>query len=492
MTVKQSSKKATSPYRVAALTAVLTIIISGSAAYFFGYLGPKDKEHSKKATEKKIAYWRAPMNPTEIYDKPGKSSMGMDLVPVYEDAVNTPSSRDKTERKIAYWRAPMDPTEIYDEPGKSSMGMDLVPVYEDELVAGVDVNIDPVTQQNMGLRTAVVEKAPLAHTIRTYGHITADETRTVQVNLKFNGWIEKLYVDFKGKFVEKGQPLFEIFSPELLAAQEEYLVAHRSMSRGLIQGGKDLLASSRRRLQYFDVPESEIQAIEKTGTVKKTLMLRSPASGFVIQKNVEEGAFVKAGTMTFRIADLSRVWVEAHIYEFELPWIAEGQEAEMTLSYQPGKVFSGKVSYIYPYLQPKTRDIVIRLEFENPIMELKPDMYANVRLKTNTDVEGLVIPSEAVLRSGERNVVFVMREGGKFTPRDVTLGSSVDGGMVHILSGLAPGEVVVTSGQFLLDSESKLKEAIQKMLEAKRIKLKEAREIEDEEEDLLKDVEEDM
>jgi Cu(I)/Ag(I) efflux system membrane fusion protein/cobalt-zinc-cadmium efflux system membrane fusion protein len=492
MTVKQSSKKATSPYRVAALTAVLTIIISGSAAYFLGYLGPKDKEHSKKATEKKIAYWRAPMNPEEIYDKPGKSAMGMDLMPVYEDETNTSSGKDQMERKIAYWRAPMDPTEIYDKPGKSAMGMDLVPVYEDELVSGVDVIIDPVTQQNMGLRTAFVNKAPLVHNIWTYGHITADETRTVQVNPKFNGWIEKLYVDFTGKFVEKDQPLFEIFSPELLSAQEEYLVALRSMSRELAERGKDLLASSRRRLQYFDVPESEIRAIEKTGIVKKTLMIRSPVTGFVIQKNVEEGVFVKAGTMIFRIADLSRVWVEAHIYEFELPWIAKGQEAEMTLSYQPGKVFSGKVTYIYPYMQPKTRDVVIRLEFENPIMELKPDMYASVRIKTNTEIEGLVIPSEAVLRSGERNVVFVMREGGKYTPRDVTLGVSVDGGMVHILSGLAPNEVVVTSGQFLLDSESKLKEAIQKMLEAKRVKLREAREIEDEEEDLLKDVEEDM
>ena len=205
---------------------------------------------------------------------------------------------------------------------------------------------------------------------------------------------------------------------------------------------------------------------------------------------------MKAGTMLFRIADLSRVWVEAHIYEYELSWVAEGQEAEMTLPYQPGKVYSGKVSYVYPYLQPQTRDVVIRLEFENPDMALKPDMYVDVRIKSSFGREGLVIPSEAVIRSGERNVVFVTREDHKFSPRDVTLGLPVDGGKIQILTGLAADEIVITSGQFLLDSESKLKEAVQKMLEAKREKVKEAETVEEdffedmeEEDDFFKDME---
>ena len=391
------------------------------------------------------------------------------------------------DKEILYWVAPMDPTYIRKEPGKSPMGMDLVPVYEDELVGGVAVSIDPVIQQNMGIRTALVKQEPLVFTIRTYGHITPDETRTTQINTKTSGWIETLYIDFTGKYVAKKEPLYEIYSPELLAAQEEYLVAFQNMQRLTGRGNQGLLASARRRLENFDIAPGEIDFIEKTGSVKKTLMVRSPFGGFVIDRKVEEGGYVKAGTMLFRIADLSRIWVEAHIYEYEFAWVAEGQAAEMTLPYQPGTVFYGRVSYVYPYLQPKTRDVVVRLEFENPDLALKPDMYADVRIKASAGRQGLVIPSEAVIRSGERNLVFVTRPNDKFTPRDVTLGLPVDGGKIQILTGLAPGETVVTSGQFLLDSESKLKEAVQKMLEAKR---EETQAEEADEEDFFEDMEE--
>ena len=194
-------------------------------------------------------------------------------------------------------------------------------------------------------------------------------------------------------------------------------------------------------------------------------MIRSPASGVVIEKTAEEGGHVKAGTTVYRIADLSRVWVEAHIFEYELPWVKEGQPAAMTIPYWPGDVRSGTVTYVYPYLRPQTRDVRLRLEFDNADLRLKPDMYADIHIKTRADEQGLLLPSEAVLRSGERNVVFVVKGGGKFTPREVTLGLSTDGGMVQALAGLAPGDVVVTSGQFLLDSESKLQEAVQKMIE---------------------------
>ena len=495
MAKNKSSKKPVSPFRVVAMSVILTLLLAGGGAYFLGFLGPRDNpkavgEAGGGGTERKIAYWRAPMNPTEIYDKPGKSAMGMDLVPVYEDEVDSNKTEGETERKIAYWRAPMNPTEIYDKPGKSAMGMDLVPVYEDELVGGVDVKVDPVTQQNMGLRTAIVKKGPLIHTLRIYGHITYDETRVAQISPKSSGWIEKIHIDFTGKFVEKGQPLFEIYSPELLTAQEEYMVTYRSLQRTSGIGNQELLASARRRLQYFDVAESEIQGIETSGQIKKTVTIRSPFSGIVTLKNAEEGSYVKAGTTIYRIADLTRVWVEAHIFEYELPWVSEGQAAEMTLPYLPGRVFSGKVFYVYPYLQPKTRDIVIRLEFENPELVLKPEMYADIHLKAIGKEEGLIIPSEAVIRSGERNVVFVTRDGNKFTPRDVTLGLSLDDHKVQVLAGLAPGEAVVTSGQFLLDSESKLQEAVQKMLEAKREKAKAAEK--EDEEDFFEDIEEEQ
>ena len=421
------------------LTAVLTLFLAGGTAYFMGYLVPR--EHGQGT---------------------GKSPASEHP----QDAQAT-SPSDAKKGKILYWRAPMNPTEIHDKPGKSAMGMDLVPVYEDEMTDQKAVKIDPVIQQNMGIRLAQVTKGPLIHTIRTYGNITPDETLTAQVNLKTSGWIEKLFVDFTGKYVKKGEPLFEIYAPDLVAAQEEYLIAFRSLKPTGGLGGRSMLESSQRRLQYFDVPESEIEAIEKSGKVKKTLMIRSPLSGFVIRRNAEEGSYIKAGTEVFRIADLSRVWVDAHLYEYELSGISEGQQAEMTLPYLPGKTFSGTVAFVYPYLQPKTRDLIIRLVFQNPEMELKPEMYANVSIKTVLKGEGLRVPSEAVIRTGMRNVVFVSSGDGKFLPRDLILGPLLDNDKIQVLAGITAGDSVVVSGQFLLDSESNLKEAVRKMMDVK-------------------------
>ena len=453
----------------AAVTFSLTFVLLNTTGWRVPKQAGSDAPTESVEDEEKTVYV-GPMHPWIISDEPGQCPIcGMDLVP---KAANETGQDPFTtgERKIAYWRAPMNPQEIYDQPGKSAMGMDLVPVYEDELVGGVNISIDPVTQQNMGIRTKEVVEGALSNTIRTYGHITYDETQTVQVSLKTSGWIENIHVDFSGKHVEKGQPLFELYSPALVAAQEEYLSTYRSIKQNTGQNSagmkNDLLASARRRLEYFDVAESEIKTIENTGFANKTVTIRSPASGIVIDKNVEKGSYAEAGTTVYRIADLSRVWLEAHIFEYELPWVSEGQEVEMRIPYEPGKIYTGRVSFVYPYLQRKTRDVVIRLEFENPELALKPDMYADVWIKTGAIGKGLIIPSEAVIRSGERNIVFVAQQQGKFTPRNINIGLSLDDGMVLVLSGVAPGDMVVTSGQFLLDSESKLKEAIQKMMEA--------------------------
>ena len=369
------------------------------------------------------------------------------------------------QRKILYWRAPMNPKEIYNHPGKSAMGMDLVPVYEDAVSGGGTVTIDPVIQQDMGVRMAKVTEGPLTYTIRTYGHITYDETRLARIAPKFSGWIEKLYVDFTGQKVDAGQPLFEIYSPELVTAQEEYLAAFKS--RKGMAGGDNLLETVKRRLLFYDIAESEIKQIEKQGYARRTITVRSPFSGVVTEKHAVEGGYVMSGETVYQIADLSRVWVEAHIYEYELPMIREGLTAQMTLPYLPGKVYTGRVAFVYPYLQRKTRDVVIRLTFDNPDGELKPDMYADVFVKTTRGKSGMMIPDEAVLRTGERDIVFVSRGDGKFTPRAVQLGGALDNGMVQILSGLVTGETIVTSGQFMLDSESSLKEAVQKMMEVK-------------------------
>lgn len=451
-------------FKLMFVSSFLTAVIILTAFYFAGVPTHKknaDHDHLKDKTEELL--YTCSMHPFIITEEPGSCPVcGMNLVPKQKEK----QPEGSKERKIAYWKAPMNPEEIYDKPGKSAMGMDLVPVYEDELSSGVEITINPVIRQNMGIRTQKAFLAPLIHTIRTFGHLTYDETRTVQVSPRYSGWVEKLHVNFKGQMVKKGQALFTIYSPELITAQEEYLEALRSSKKQTSGYGSKILKSAKRRLENYNISKKEIRSIESGNQAKNSITIRSPFTGVVSVKNIIEGGYFKAGTNLYTISDLSKIWVEAHVYEYELSRISEDMNAEITLPYHPGKVYKGKVTYIYPYLQKKTRDVVIRLEFENPELELKPDMYANVQIKTSGDKQGLVIPSEAVIRSGEQNLVFLTDGDGRFFPRNVTPGLSLDNGNIHILTGIAPNELVVTSGQFLLDSESKLKEAVNKMLEA--------------------------
>ena len=381
----------------------------------------------------------------------------------------------RTGKKIKYWVAPMDPTYIRNEPGKSPMGMDLVPVYEEEgeekEPASV-IRIDPVTIQNMGVRLAQVERKPLVRNIRTYGSITYNEKNIYTVNTKFSGWIEKIYVDFVGDKVKKGQPLFDIYSPELVTAQEEYLLAVQQCASlcespypSVAAGARRLIEASRTRLRYWDLTEGQINRIKSTGQVQKTLTVFSPASGVVTEKTAFEGHYVKEGEHQYVVADLSTIWVDVEVYEYEIPWIHNGMPAEMDLSYIPGERFEGKVLYIYPFLQEKTRTAKLRLEFRNHDYQLKPGMYANVYLKPFVVENSVVIPQEAVIVSGLRKVVFVSLGEGKFQPRDVTLGVEGNDNQYQVLEGLKEGETIVVSAQFMLDSESRLREAIQKMLE---------------------------
>jgi Cu(I)/Ag(I) efflux system membrane fusion protein/cobalt-zinc-cadmium efflux system membrane fusion protein len=358
------------------------------------------------------------------------------------------------------------------------MGMDLVPVYEEE---GQDkepastIRIDPVTIQNMGVRLGRVTRKPLVKYIRTFGNITYDERRIYTVNTKFNGWIEKLYVDFVGDKVKKGQPLFDIYSPELVTAQEEYLLAlqhNKSLKEspypGIREGAQRLLDASRTRLKYWDLSDKQIKKIEHTGNVQKTLTIYSPAKGVVIKKYAFQGHYVKAGDHQYEIADLSNVWVDVDIYEYELPWVRNGMPAKMELSYIPGKIFAGKVLYVYPFLTAKTRTATLRLEFPNPDFQLKPNMYANVTLESAIAGDSLVIPQEAVIDSGIRKIVFVALGKGKFQPREVKLGMEGNGNEYQVLNGLKENEQIVISAQFMFDSESRLREAIEKMLEVRQ------------------------
>ncbi len=409
------------------------------------------------------------MHPMIVVDEPGLCPIcGMDLVPL------EPAGGGKSagERKIRYWVAPMDPTYIRDEPGKSPMGMDLVPVYEDEATGGVIVTIDPVTVQNMGVRTVRAEKRTLQRTVRTVGNVVPMEPRQFSVNSKVNGWVETLHVNETGQRVQRGQKLLEIYSPELVTAQQEYLLAlanfeavRQSPFADIVDGARRLLEASRSRLAYWDITDGQIAALEESRQPRRTLTLHAGHRGIVMLKNVESGMFVKGGVELFKIADIGKVWVMADIYEYELPWVKAGQPAEIVLPFVGGKTVRGVVSFIYPFVEPKTRTVKARIELDNPEYELKPDMYVNVRIHSDPVREALAVPVEAVLRSGEKETVFVALDGGRFEPRLVRTGVQNQEGYVQVLQGLMPGEAVVTSAQFMLDSESKLKAAVQKMMQ---------------------------
>jgi len=426
---------------------------------------------SAHAAEEGAQKYTCGMHPMIITDEPGLCPIcNMDLTPL------KPSGPESTagmtgERRIKYWVAPMDPSFIRNEPGKSPMGMDLVPVYEDEVASGTMITIDPVTSQNMGVRTAVVKRKDLSRTIRTVGLIGYEEPKQFSINSKTDGWVERLYVNETGQFVKKGAPLLDLYSPALVSAQEEYLLApnnHQSLAESpfpeIARGAKRLLDASKRRLKLWDVSDRQVAHLEKTGEVSKSLTLYAPYDGVVTMKMVREGQFVKGGMELLMLSDISKVWVYADIYEYEMPWVRVGQKARILLPYVGSEPIESTVSFIYPFVEPKTRTVKARFDIENPDFALKPDMYVNVRLESEPVADALTVPAEAVLHSGEKKTVFVAQGEGKFEPRLVKTGLQNDEGDLEIVQGLLEGEHVVISAQFMLDSESKLREAIQKML----------------------------
>jgi Cu(I)/Ag(I) efflux system membrane fusion protein len=378
------------------------------------------------------------------------------------------------ERTPLYYRHPMDPTVTSPVPAKGSMGMDYIPVYASD--AGSDelagtVSIDSVVQQNIGVRTAKAELASLSHTVRAVGRISYDETRITQLHPKIEGWIEELFVDTTGEQVEKDTILLSLYSPRLVASQQEYVLALKNNETlmhspvdDIRRGAEQLVQSSRARLELFDVPEHQIRELEASLTPQKTLHIHSPAAGIVTQIGARQGQHVTPATQLYVIADLSRVWAYADIFEYELPWVDVGDEAEMTLAALPGQVFRGRVAYVYPYAETKTRTVKVRIEFDNPSLALKPETFVEITVRASKQEDATVIPAEAVVRSGSQDQVFVVRSPGKFEPRKVVLGLQ-SGGRVIVIDGIVPGEEIVTSAQFLIDSESKLREAAAKMTE---------------------------
>jgi Cu(I)/Ag(I) efflux system membrane fusion protein len=379
------------------------------------------------------------------------------------------------ERKILYWKSPMDPTFISKSPGKDSMGMDLVPVYAGEQPEGPPgtVRIDPATIQNIGVTTLVVERKRLTRDIRTVGRIGYDETKVRRIAPKIGGWIEAQHVNFPGQIVRRGEALLEIYSPELVATQEEYLVALRYQDRlgesslpDATAGASDLVGSAETRLRYWNITDRQIDALRERGEITRTMVLHAPFQGIIVERNVPEGGFLQPGQTVYAISDISTIWVYADVYEYEAPWLRVGQEATMTLAYQPGVTYRGRVAYVYPTLDKKTRTIEVRMEFPNtPGLDLKPDMWANVEIHTEVAREGLAVPIQAVIRTGRRDVALVALDGGRFEPRELRLGAQA-GDDFEVLEGLAEGDHVVTSAQFLINSESNLQSAVQKMMGA--------------------------
>jgi Cu(I)/Ag(I) efflux system membrane fusion protein/cobalt-zinc-cadmium efflux system membrane fusion protein len=439
MTPDNERKKIRISYvAIAAITAVITLVIAGAAAYFLGYLRPA-----------------------------ASGTAG-------EQATAQPA---KGKGKPLHWRSSMDPTEVYNHPGKDRMGMELVPAYDAGETAGPPgtIKIDPVTIQNMGVKTVAVRRKQLSREIRTSGRVAYSEERMRQISLKISGWVERQRVNFVGQEVHKGEPLLEIYSPDLVSTQEEYLLALRYKDRlnksprsEIVTGSDSLLKSAETRLRYWDISEAQIKALRERGAITRTMVLHAPFRGIITERSILEGGHAQSGQPLYQIADISTVWVYADIYEYEAPWLKPGQTAEMTLAYEPGVVYHGKVTYIYPFLKNASRTIQVRMDFKNSKdFKLKPEMWANVTLKSAVTRDGLAVPVQSVIRTGTKDIALVALEGGRFEPRELLLGAQA-GDEFQVLDGLKEGERVVTSAQFLINSESNLQSAISKMLGPKQ------------------------
>lgn len=379
----------------------------------------------------------------------------------------------ENKREPIFYRSPMNPEVTSDVPAKGPMGMDYIPVYANDDASGPagTVIIDPVMVQNIGVRTAVAKVGTIARQIHTLGRVDYDEQRITRLHPKTQGWIEELRIGTTGAAIDDDEILLSIYSPQLVSSQREYLLALNNLEtlgdspfEDVRRGAAELVDTSRERLRLMDVPEHQIQELTESREVSKLLHIHSSASGIVINVGIRKGQFITPQTEMYMIADLSAVWVFVDIFEEELPWVSVGDVAEMRVTAIPGSILTGKLTYIYPYEESKTRTIKARLEFDNTDLLLKPNMFANVTIQASPRENVVVVPDEAIIRSGLREQVFVVREPGKFEPRLVEIGLS-SGGLTEIRSGIAEGEEVVVSAQFLIDSESKLREAAAKMRE---------------------------
>jgi len=433
------------------------ITIMGLSACSQDEMASESISSTKKANETAVEHgikhqdpkYVCPMHSQIIRDKPGNCPLcGMNLVEKMQDE---PASMG--EKKILYWVAPMDPAYRQNGPGKSPMGMDLVPVYDED--GGATVRISPTVENNMGVRTAKAERKRLWRRIDTVGYVDFDENKISHIHLRTKGWIEKLTVKSEGERVKKGQLLFEVYSPELVNVQEEYIQARRI-------GNKSLIAASKERMQALGVSEKLMRELEKRKRARQYVPVYARQDGIVAKLNVREGMYVMPTREVMSLADLSSVWLLAEVFESQSDWVKVGQSSEVRLSYLPGREWEGKVEYIYPSLNAKTRTLKVRLRFDNPDEALKPNMFANVTIYGGAKKNIIIVPREALIRAGAEERVIIALGKGRYEARLVTAGIE-SGDFIEIIKGLREDEAVVTSGQFLIDSEASLKASLARM-----------------------------
>lgn len=441
------------------LGGMLAVALVAGGAFYAGRRFPSSRSPAAGQGGRKILYYVDPMHPAYKSDQPGIApDCGMKLEPVYADggaAVEAPRGR------ILYYRDPKQPDYRSDKPGLNpETGNDLEPVYETPPPGSVRIPEEKLAW--IGVRTLAVEREAPWYSFRGLGKVAIDERRIARVQARAEGWIERVLVDFTGERVQKGQPMLTLYSPELVASQQEFLLARKSREAlrastlaSALEDSRWLIEAARRRLEHWNLTPEQIQEVERTGKPIRAITLYAPAAGHVIARNAFPGQRVSPETELYTLADLSRVWIVADVFESDSGLVREGQSAVVSLSQAGGRRFPARVSYIYPQFEPTTRTLKVRLEADNPALALKPEMFVDVEFRAGLGAR-LFVPADAVLDGGTSKTLFVAREDGYFEPRAVETGLRV-GDRVEILKGLKAGERIAATGAFLLDSESKLR-----------------------------------